>query len=123
MLTGFHQHTAKIDERLPIQLQRFNSGAPGASHTQNFSPVVRPGEMIGPALATRMKQGHDLASDRIAGFGAIVFVIVTSLTRKRQVPWRPRSSTATRQDVFERKALMRKRGGAAAVLAAPLSAA
>jgi hypothetical protein len=115
MLAASNQDAAKIDQSFAIQLQSFNRSPSNCRKSQNLGCVIRPRKMIGPMMSAWVEQDHTHFRHRIACLPSIVFVIVASLAREREIGRRIFALTASWPDMFDREALMGEGSGTAAI--------
>lgn len=92
--------TPKIDESLTIQLQCFDRRASYRRYTNESSEIGIPREMLVPLLPSGMKQRHQFSALRIKSFDLVCFVIIATLTGKREIFQFVAATTFGRDDVF-----------------------
>jgi hypothetical protein len=97
MLARPDQDAAQVDERFSVQLHCLYCGAADWRLTQDEGAVVRPGEMLTPAVPPAVKQPDLLAGNRVAKANVIVLVVVAAPARERRVRrtsghWQPHAN-------------------------------
>jgi len=72
------QHAPQIGQRCAIELQGSYRGTTAWRDSKKLREVIVPRKMLGPFLATRVKQRYDLVSFGIYCLGFLCFVSITS---------------------------------------------
>jgi hypothetical protein len=85
VLAGSAQHATQIDDARTVKLQLFDGGPTCRRQPMNEEKIMRPSEVIGPLVLTRMKQRRRATSKCVDRFDVNEFRVVAPLTRKREV--------------------------------------
>jgi hypothetical protein len=96
-------HTAHPNHLRPIHPQRPDRRSASRRQTDDRSSVVTPGEMVGPIVLVRMKQGDILLRDRIERRCTIRLVSITGRARQAEILEFGSASCRSRDDMLEFK--------------------
>ncbi len=103
MLADEIQDLAHIDETRTIHVQGVDRRTPRRCETQYLRVISAPSKMGVPALLARVVQWHPRVIRGIGHFCAIIFVSVTSRTRKGKIVEGTAPTATDWQDMFDRK--------------------
>jgi hypothetical protein len=79
------QDTPQVDQAFSIQVQCFDSGTACLCKSQYIGTVIVPGEVVSPAMLSRVVQRRNVSAYRVVSFCLYGLVSIASLAGKSQV--------------------------------------
>ncbi len=103
MFTCGTQHAPQIDDSHPIQCELHDRRTSGRRHADQYRKVFIPGEMLAPAVLTRIIERRQLAGGWVNRLGGKEFSVIAALARQSQVRRIGGPSAGSRRDVLDLK--------------------
>ena len=112
--------TTRINYNFIVHVQRYDRCAANGCQTYHPRPRGVPGKVFTPHLGAWVKEGYNLACQRITGCGDAAFEFVATPTGKAEVVKRSWAALRLWNDVVNRHGLPGVRFGGVAIHAPPI---